>query len=187
MVTRAALGFVALLWCVPAVALAQNATAPPGPTRDSRVDVTAGAAMVRDSDQHAFAGLRGTVALNVTESIAAIVQGDWLIAIAERSSSGRIIRDHQTTALAGIRVRRFFESPAVLYLQISAGSVSRKDNGLLTRRTSFAFRTDGGLEAALSRHLGFRAGGGWTSLFADVPYRNQFGGTIALTVFLGTR
>jgi hypothetical protein len=187
MVKRAAVAFVALMLCAPAAAYAQNAGAPPAPPRDSAMDLTAGVSMIRDSDHHAFAGVRGTGALNLTESCAAIVQVEWLVAIAERTASGRVIRDNQTTALAGLRLRKFVESLAVPYLQVTAGYANRLDNGLESRRSLFAFRADGGLEMSVSRHFAVRAGGGWTYFFADVPYRHQFGGTIGVTLSLGER
>jgi hypothetical protein len=183
----AAAACVALMLCAPAAAHAQDAPAPPAPIRDSAMDLTIGVSMIRDSDHHAFAGARGTGALNLSDEWAAIVQLEWLIATAERAASGRLIRDNQTAALAGIRFRKFVESLAVPYLQVTAGYATRLDNGVETRRSLFAFRADGGLEVSVSRHFAVRAGLGWTHLFADVPYRQQFGGTIAMTVFLGER
>jgi hypothetical protein len=173
--------------CAPATARAQDGQAPPAPTRDSAMDLTAGVSMIRDSDHHAFVGVRGTGALNITEACAVIVQLEWLVAVAERTSSGRLIRDNHTTALGGIRLRKFVESPAVPYVQITGGYATRLDNGLETRRSHVAFRADGGLEVGISDHFAIRAGAGWTYFFADVPYRHQFGGTIGATLSLGQR
>jgi hypothetical protein len=186
-VRRAAVVFVALTLWGPAAASAQNANPVPTPPRDSGTEVSVGIGMMRDSDHHAFAGFRGTGALNFTESFAIIGEAQWLTAFAERASSGRLIRDNETTLLTGMRFRKFVDSPAVPYLQISAGYASRIDNGLEIRRSLFAFRTSAGLEMSVSEHFAVRAGGGWTYLFVDAPYRREFGGTVGVTVFLGKR
>jgi hypothetical protein len=120
-VKLAAVALAGLALFAPAAAYAQNAGAPPAPALDSAMDLTAGISMMRDSDHHAFVGFRGTGALNISESFAIVVEGEWMAAIAERTLSGRIIRDNETTALAGIRYRKFVESPAVPYVQTTVG------------------------------------------------------------------
>lgn len=186
---RRAAGFVALMLmsCGTGAALAQSAPPPIASARDFGSDHVLGVGMTRDSDRHSFAGLRGTSAFNVTEGLAIIVEAEWLWAIAERTASGRIIRDHEALALGGIRLRKFVESTAVPYLQVSAGYAGREDNALQIRRSLFAFRSEAGLDVAVSRHFGVRAGAGWTYLFVDAPYRHGFGGTIGVTFSLGKR
>jgi hypothetical protein len=143
--------------------------------------------MTRDSDHHAFDGFRATVAMNLTSTLAVIGEGGWLVAAAERGTGRAFVRDSATTALGGIRVRRFIDAPAVPYLQISSGYARRTDNALRIRRSLLAFRADIGLDFCVNQHFGVRAGGGWTYLVVDAPYRHEFGGTIGATLSLGRR
>jgi hypothetical protein len=143
--------------------------------------------MLGDSTDHKFVGVRATGAINLSEEFGLIGEVQWATAYAERAPSGRIIRDDETTVLAGVRFRRFVDSPTVPYLHLAAGYAARRDNGLEIRRSLFAFRSEVGLEMSLNEHFAVRAGGGWTFLAVDAPYRHDLGGTIGITFSLGKR
>lgn len=193
----AALGVAAMAMTVPVAVFAQDAPAvvaspqtvspPPPASAGSGTDFTLGLGMMRDSDHHAFAGFRATVSMNLTDTLAVIGEGGWLVAGAEHGKGREFIRDWATTALGGIRVRRFVEAPAVPYLQVAAGYARRTDNALQIRRSLFAFRSEVGLDFNLTDHFGMRVGGGWTYSFVDAPYRHEFGATVGATLSLGRR
>lgn len=187
MVKWAAAGALLFALFTPAGAFAQDAPPAIAPPRDRSNDMTIGVGMHGDSADHKFAGVRATGAINLSERFAIIGEVQWVTAYAERTSSGRIIRDDETTVLTGVRLRRFVDSPNVPYLHLAAGYAARRDNALQIRRSLFAFRSEVGLELSLNDHFAVRAGGGWTFLFVDAPYRHNLGGTIGVTLSLGKR
>ena len=158
---------------------------------DTAGEVSAGYSIMRDSTPLTFNGIRFSVAKNLSESWAAVVEagrefnGGGAYPVLP---GGRAIKYTDTTLLAGIRLRRFDGSSTAPFFQVLGGYFGRSNNlNTPPGKANFAVRAEGGLDVRVANHVAFRFGGGWTFLDGGVRYLNQISATAGLTYLFGKR
>ena len=159
---------------------------------DTAGDVSVVYSYMHDSSSKNFNGFRFSVARNLSDSWALVVEAgaDRNGSGVYRSSSGTHLYTYtDATVLGGVRLRRVDGSSSTPFFQVLGGYFGRRD-GLTTDASfdgHFAVRTEVGVDLRMSDHAAFRFGGGWTFLGGGVRYMNQVGANAGFAYRFGRR